>query len=352
MRGAIVIATGGTGGHMFPAVALGDALAGRGHAVTYAVDARGERYLDAGARRFRVDARSPSGSPVRRVLALLRLGASLVVVTVRFLLARPKAVAALGGYASVPAGLAAGLLRVPLVLHEQNAVLGRAHRLLARFAKMLALSFETTLGAPSTLATRCVGNPIRGAFEPAPRAENERLTVLVTGGSQGARIFSDVVPEALQALPPETRRRLRLVQQCRPEDLERVTEAYEGMDLAFEARTFFDDMPARLAAADLVICRSGASSVAELLVVGRPSILVPYPHAADDHQRANAEALAEAGAAIVLTAEAFTGDRLAAELRRLIDTPAGLAAMADAARGLARPDAAARLADLVEEVLA
>ncbi len=352
MRGGVVIATGGTGGHMFPALALGDVLARRGHQVTFAVDPRGVRYLDPERARLEIDATSPSGTLLNRGLGFARLGLALGGVMLRFLAARPKAVAALGGYASVPTGLAAGLLRVPLVLHEQNAVLGRAHRLLTRFAKTLALTFETTKGVPDEIRTVTVGNPVRSAFQPAPLPTGERLELLVTGGSQGAQIFADVVPEALGRLPAALRARLHVTQQCRPEDLERVEAAYRGFGLAFEVRAFFDDMPERLARAGLVICRSGASSVAELLVVGRPAILVPYPYAADDHQRANAEALADTSAAILVDADAFTPQRLAQDVRHLMSEPNELQRMAAAADRLARPDAGERLADVVEEALA
>ncbi|MFW5679351.1 MAG: undecaprenyldiphospho-muramoylpentapeptide beta-N-acetylglucosaminyltransferase [Pseudomonadota bacterium] len=355
MKGAIVIASGGTGGHMFPAIALGDALARRGHRVAYAVDRRGARYLDAGAPRWLVRAGSPSGSPLRRLQGLLLLALGFAASLARFALARPRSVVAFGGYAAVPTGLAAGLLRIPLVLHEQNAVFGRAHRLLVRFARTVALSFEPTAAAPAAgRLTPVVGNPVRAGFAPAPyqRAPDGPLRVLVVGGSQGATAFADVVPAAVAALEPAERDRLDLVQQCRPEDLERVRARYAELGLRAETASFFDDMPERLATADLVVTRAGASAVAEILVVGRPSILVPYAHAADDHQRANARSLAQAGAACLIDPSVFTGETLALTLAHLLRTPDELVAMAEAARRLARPDAAERLADVVEESLA
>ncbi len=351
MRQAVLIAAGGTGGHLYPAIAVGDALRRRGHSIAFAVDRRGARYLPDEAPRIRIDAVSPSGRPLRRLLALARVATTCLSLLIRFGWSRPRAVAAFGSYASVPTGLAAGMLRIPLILHEQNAVLGRAHRLLARYATHLALTFGSTALAPASLATSVVGNPVRTAFAPEPLPEDERLTLFVVGGSQGATILANVVPAALARLDSSLRGRLRVVQQCRIEDLERVETAYREAGLPCEVQSFFDDMPARISAASLVVSRSGASSVAELLAVGRPAILVAYPHAADDHQRANATAVATAGAALAIDPDDFTAGRLAAELTGLLGDPTALGKMADSARELGRPDAAERVADLIEEVM-
>jgi UDP-N-acetylglucosamine--N-acetylmuramyl-(pentapeptide) pyrophosphoryl-undecaprenol N-acetylglucosamine transferase len=271
----------------------------------------------------------------------------------RLVVRRPQAVAAFGGYASVPTGVAAGLLRVPLVLHEQNAVLGRAHRLMLRFAPRVATSFPETRGVPGDVTNAFVGNPVRAAFHGvAADGTGGRFRLFVVGGSQGARAFADVLPAAIGRLPEAIRARLDVVQQCRPEDVERVRRAYADLDVAAELAAFFDDMPARLAAADLVVSRAGASAVAEFLVVGRPALLVPYPYAADDHQRANARALAEAGAAVAVDPDEATAERLGSVLADLASAPERLAAMAAAARRLARPDAAERLAAHVEEMMA
>jgi UDP-N-acetylglucosamine--N-acetylmuramyl-(pentapeptide) pyrophosphoryl-undecaprenol N-acetylglucosamine transferase len=351
MSRAVLIASGGTGGHMFPALALGAALERRGHTVRYAVDRRGARYLGDGATRALVPAASPTGAPLKRLAAMATLALGLVQSLARVALSRPAAVAAFGGYASVPTGVAAGLLRVPLMLHEQNAVLGKAHRLLRRFARRIATSFPETRGAPGGVAS-FVGNPVRHAFHDlTDRRPHEGARLFVVGGSQGARVFSDILPEAVGRLPAEVRAGLAIVQQCRPEDLQRVERAYAELGVTAELAAFFDDVPARLAAADLVVSRAGASAVAEILVVGRASVLVPYPYAADDHQRANARALAEAGAAVAVDPDDATPERLAAALEELIAEPARLERMEAAARGLARPDAAERLADEVEEVM-
>jgi UDP-N-acetylglucosamine--N-acetylmuramyl-(pentapeptide) pyrophosphoryl-undecaprenol N-acetylglucosamine transferase len=346
----ILIAAGGTGGHMFPALALGQALIARGRAVTLITDRRGARYVGQDLPCTVLAAGSPSGGALAKVQGLVQLARGLVGGLVALRRQRPVAAAAFGGYASVPAALAAAAWRVPLLVHEQNAVFGRANRLIARAAQVVALSFDSTADVPEGVSARrlVTGNPTRPGFVvpavPSAAATN-RFRVLVLGGSQGARVFSDVLPAALALLPAELRARLDLAQQCRPEDLERVHGSYAGLGLAVELESFFSDVPARMAAADLVIARSGASTIAELLALARPSLLVPYPHAADDHQTANARALATADAAILLPQPAFTPERLAAELEGLMRSPDRLAAMSRAAAGLARPDAVQRLAE-------
>ena len=347
----ILIAAGGTGGHMFPALALGQALLARGRAVRVITDRRGARYVDGELPCTVVAAGSPSGHPLAKARGLAQLALGAAQSMLALTRGRPVAAATFGGYASVPAALAAAAQRVPLLVHEQNAVFGRANRLVARFAHTLALSFEATAAVPAVAAPRLVtGNPTRPGFAAEiPVADPARFRLLVLGGSQGARVFSDVVPAALALLPEALRGRIELAQQCRPEDLERVRAAYAGQGggLAVELAPFFTDVAARMAAADLVVTRSGASTVAELLALGRPSLLVPYLHAADDHQTANARALVEGGAALVLPQPEFTAERLAQHLERLMRAPVELATMAAGARALARPDAAERLADAV-----
>ncbi len=353
MTRPVVIAAGGTGGHMFPALALARALTGRSQPVILACDARGARYLPQGMAWHEIPAASPSGRPLQRALGIARLGQGLLRALTLLRRERPAAVAAFGGYASVPVGLAAGLLRRPLLVHEQNAVLGRANRLIARRAGLLALSFETTAGARAArrAATRITGNPVRAEVV-ARRGEPYRmparggpLDVLVVGGSQGARVLSEVLPAAIAHLTKAERARIRLTQQCRPEDLERVASAYGALHFAATLASFFDDLPARLARAQLVISRSGASSVAELLVLGRPALLVPYRFAADDHQRANAEAVAAAGAGWMTPEAEIDGLQVAARLRACLDQPSQLEEMARRAHALGRPHAADALAD-------
>ena len=358
MTSPVLVAAGGTGGHMFPALALCRELQRRGREVAVLTDARGARYVGPGLERHIVPAGSPSGPLGQRLRAAASLAKGLVESLTIFRQLRPAAAAAFGGYASVPAALAARLSRVPLLVHEQNAVFGRANRLVARFARVVALSFADTAAVPDLSAgTRrlVTGNPVRPDFAADARAyagsgADDAFRLLVMGGSQGARVFSDVLPAAVALLSPELRGRLRLGQQCRPEDLERARDAYAALGLAPELAPFFADVPARMAQAHLLVTRSGASTVAELLLLGRPSILVPYPHAADDHQRANAERLAGTGAARLVAHADFTPERLAGILAELMVAPDALAAMAGRARALANPDAAAALADAVLEI--
>jgi UDP-N-acetylglucosamine--N-acetylmuramyl-(pentapeptide) pyrophosphoryl-undecaprenol N-acetylglucosamine transferase len=353
----IVLTAGGTGGHMFPAEALAGALAARRYRLALVTDRRGTAYPGALGQieTHRLAVTTLAGTIVQRV----RGGFDLALSTMRArrLLKRlqPAAVIGFGGYPSLPAMFAAAQLGVPTALHEQNAVLGRANRLLARRVSAIATSFPRVSHIPDAAAGRIklTGNPVRPAVLGLrqqgyrPLTSDGRLGILVTGGSQGARVFSDVVPAAVAALPAEQRARLAIVQQCRPEDIEAVRRTYQAAGVAAELKTFFEDLPARLAQAGLVVCRSGASTVAELTVIGRPAVLVPYPYATDDHQRANAAALTAAGAGWLIPNAEFTPAALAARLVNLLADPAPLAAAAAEAHALGRPDAAERLADLV-----
>jgi UDP-N-acetylglucosamine--N-acetylmuramyl-(pentapeptide) pyrophosphoryl-undecaprenol N-acetylglucosamine transferase len=352
MTRRIDLAAGGTGGHMFPAMALAAELEARDITATILCDRRGARYLGSGTAHRLVSAASPAGSPLQRLRGLARLALGGLQATSGLIRQRPDAVASFGGYASVPVALAARLLGIPLMVHEQNAVLGRANRLAVGHAGVLALSFARTSGVPASerRIDLVTGNPVRASVAAHADAAYEvpehggPIRVVVVGGSQGAKVLSDAVPEAIAGLDPTLRRRVELTQQCRPEDQERVRAAYEKIGFAATLAPFFADLPERLARAHLVISRSGASSVAELLVLGRPAVLVPYRHAADDHQRANAEALVEAGAAWMLGEEEMDGDRLGGLLTRLFTTPEDLALAASRARAMAPADAAAALA--------
>ncbi|MDQ4059655.1 MAG: UDP-N-acetylglucosamine--N-acetylmuramyl-(pentapeptide) pyrophosphoryl-undecaprenol N-acetylglucosamine transferase, partial [Pseudomonadota bacterium] len=268
---------------------------------------------------------------------------------------RPRVVIGFGGYPTVPPLLAAALAGMPTAIHEQNAVMGRANRLLAPRVLQIATGFATAQRLGRRLAAKAVhvGNPVRPAVL-AVAGEAYRaleadgpMRLLVFGGSQGARVMSEVVPQALARLDPALRARLRVVQQARSEDLDQVRRLYAGHGIKAELAPFFADLPERLAAAHLVISRAGASTVAELAAVGRPAILVPLPHALDQDQRFNAEALAGVGGAIVRLQDGFTPEWLAAELTGLFSNPGRLSVMAAAARTIGTPDAAERLADLV-----
>jgi UDP-N-acetylglucosamine--N-acetylmuramyl-(pentapeptide) pyrophosphoryl-undecaprenol N-acetylglucosamine transferase len=359
MSQPVVISAGGTGGHMFPALALAAELERRGQAVALICDRRGVRYVPAGRRHHVIAAGSPSGTALQRAKGALALATGIVQSLVLLRRLSPAAIAAFGGYAAVPVGLAAGMLRLPLLVHEQNAVLGRANRLIARRAAQVALSFAATRHAETIAPARrlVTGNPVRpeiasrwGDAYVAPSATGS-VEVLVFGGSQGARALSEALPAAIALLSADQRRRVRLTQQCRPEDLERVGQAYRDLGVEVVLQTFFDDLPARLAKAHLVVSRSGASSLAEILALGRPSILIPYRFAAEDHQRANAAAVADAGAGWVLDEATLTGAALAGLLSRCLEQPDALAAMAARARALGRPDAAQALADAIEPLV-
>ncbi len=361
MTGPILLAAGGTGGHLFPAEALARVLVDRGFAVELATDARALAYsatFPAGAV-HRIPAATPTGgSPLSKALAAVTLARGTLVARGLLARMRPAAVVGFGGYPTVPPMLAAALRGVPTILHEQNAVIGRANALLARRATAVATGFPTLGRASAAVTAKAAhtGNPVRPAVLEAAQvpypalAAGGRLRLLVTGGSQGARVMSDVVPLAVARLDRAARDRILVVQQARGEDEARVRAAYAEIKVQAEVAPFFADLPARIANAHLVVGRAGASTVSELAVIGRPSVLVPFPHALDQDQAANARLLEEAGAARVVAQPAFDPAWLAGELARVLADPAALVASAARARAAGLPDAAERLADLVERV--
>lgn len=358
----IVIAAGGTGGHFFPAEALAVELIARGHRVVLMTDARSgglKSPVFAGREQYVIRGAGLAGrGPWRGIKAIGSMAAG--VVQARGILGRLGAgcVVGFGGYPSVAPILAARMLRhrPVVILQEQNAVLGRANRFLSRRADVLALGFGNTTRVPAGTKTVVSGNPVRPAIAALAQtgyvAATDRIRLLVLGGSLGARVFSDVVPAALAALPEVIRTRITLVQQVRAEDMQRVIAAYAASGIAAELAPFFGDVADRLVAAHLVIARAGASTVAELAVAGRPAILVPLPGAIDDHQSANALALLHAGAARVIPQPAFTPEALTALFTELLADPVGLTGAAVAARTQAKADAASRLADLIESQMA
>jgi UDP-N-acetylglucosamine--N-acetylmuramyl-(pentapeptide) pyrophosphoryl-undecaprenol N-acetylglucosamine transferase len=355
----IVVAAGGTGGHFFPAEALSAEFLSRGHRIVLMTDARSGGLSSptfAGYETYVLPGAGIAGRGAwRGVKAIASMAAG--VVQARGILARIGAgcVVGFGGYPCVAPVLAASLVfrRPAVILHEQNAVLGRANRFLSGRADVLALGFEKTEGIPAGARTEVTGNPVRPAISALGQtsyvAATDRIRLLVLGGSLGARVFSDVVPAALRALPDSLRARIAVVQQTRPEDLARVRAACAADGIEAELSPFFPDVAARLAAAHLVIARAGASTVAELAIAGRPSILVPLPGAIDDHQSANARALAQAGGAWMVPQPRFTPAFLAERLEELLTHPVALVAAAVAVRSQAHAEAAARLADLVEQ---
>jgi UDP-N-acetylglucosamine--N-acetylmuramyl-(pentapeptide) pyrophosphoryl-undecaprenol N-acetylglucosamine transferase len=359
--GRVLVAAGGTGGHLFPAEALAAALRQRGIAVELVTDERAAKHAGA----FAAEAIHVIPSATvrgRDPISLLRtagvLGYGFIKAWLKLPKLRPAVVIGFGGYPTVPPLLAAMMRGIPTVIHEQNAVMGRANRLLAPRARAIATGFAGVLDREPTLAAKAThtGNPVRPAVIAAAKAAyppldaGSRLQLLVFGGSQGARVMADIVPHAVERLEPRLLMRLKIVQQARDEDIARVRDTYARIQVMADVQPFFSDLPARMAASHLVVSRSGASTVAELAAIGRPAILVPLPHALDQDQRANAGVLTAAGGAIRLDQADFTPNRLAAEITALTAEPGRLAAMAVAAKSSGSTDAAERLADLVLRV--
>jgi UDP-N-acetylglucosamine--N-acetylmuramyl-(pentapeptide) pyrophosphoryl-undecaprenol N-acetylglucosamine transferase len=361
-RRLVLVAAGGTGGHLFPAEALAEVLARRGITVHLATDHRAERYGSKfPAREVHIIASETlrGGDPLSLARAAGRLGLGLMQALRLLGRIKPAAIVGFGGYPTIPPVAAGTLRNIPTVIHEQNAVMGRANRLLAGRVTVIATSFADVLEREPKLApkARRTGNPVRAAVIAAAAAPylspdpTSTFRLLVFGGSQGARIMADIVPEALARLDAQLQQRLAVVQQAREEDLARVKQAYADSKIAAEVAPFFADLPVRIAASHLVIARAGASTVAELTAIGRPAILIPLPHALDQDQSANAGVVERAGGAIRLPQQAFTPERLASELSALASASQKLVAMAAAARSQGAPDAAERLADLVGEIM-
>lgn len=357
----IVIAAGGTGGHLFPAEALAVVLRARGAEVTLATDGRVDKIAETfpADRVIEIPSATPSGgSTIAKGFAALKLARG-VMRSLRVLKRpRPSCVVGFGGYPTVPPVFAASMLKIPTLIHEQNGVIGRANRFLLPRVSAIATGFRAVDGIPEAMAgkRRYTGNPIRPAVIAAaaipysPPMAGGKLRLAVFGGSQGARVMSEIVPPALLSLPAEARARLEVDQQARAEDLDAVRAAYAGAGIAASVEPFFRDLPARVANAHLVISRSGASTVAELGAIGRPAILVPLPGALDQDQAANAKTLAAIGAATMVLQPEFTPDHVAAMIAGYLADPAGLTRAAAAAKGAGVTDAADRLADAVLEL--
>jgi UDP-N-acetylglucosamine--N-acetylmuramyl-(pentapeptide) pyrophosphoryl-undecaprenol N-acetylglucosamine transferase len=359
---SIMLAAGGTGGHLFPAFALAQELARRGIIVDLITDLRGDKFgADFPARQvYRVAAATlASTSP----LAVAKTGYTLTRGTAAaFKLlgdVKPQAVVGFGGYPTFPPLLAAKLRRIPSALHEQNAVLGRANRMLAKRVTAIATSFDNVAGIDPALTprVRLTGNPVRDtvidwaqrAYKP-PHAQGP-FNLLVFGGSQGARYFSDTVPAALAALPEAVRRNLFVTQQAREEDVARVELAYQAAGIRVQVAAFFKNLPEEMSKSHVVIGRAGASTIAELTVMGRPALLIPLPHAVDNDQLLNARRLEAAEAAWCLEQKTLTVDLLTAAVLQVFSDPALLVRVAANAKQLGRPDAVVRLADLVEGLI-
>ena len=354
----VVIAAGGTGGHMFPARAFADELRARGWQTALISDSRGLRYAAEFPADWKeeIEAASPNfRKPWTVPGAALKINAGISKASRLLKQHRPALVAGFGGYPAFPALAAARRRGVPIIIHEQNAVLGRVNRQFAKHAKLVASGFPRLDVLPAGSAHIAVGNPVRApilaaAARPYPDASGQ-LVLFITGGSQGSRIIGETVPLAIvNHLPPPLLSRIKVVQQVREEQVESVRSIYRNMKVDCELAPFFSDMPDRLANAHLVIARSGAGTVSELAAVGRPSILIPLAIAMDDHQAANAEALMDAGAADMLLEANATPKLLGALIAARLSDPVDLKARAAAAKSAAKPDAARDLADLAERI--
>ncbi len=357
----IILAAGGTGGHIFPAEALAEALQKRGERVVLVTDQRFANFQSGVLSQIEVrtiHAGTASGAWHKKMLgaAGILLGMAQARSVLRQL--KPKAVIGFGGYPSFPTVFAAAGMGIPSLVHEQNSVMGRANRLLAGRVSCIATSFPNTqmLAKKDEEKVVLTGNPVRAGIRalrdvPYPMATQDgKMHILVTGGSQGASVLSQVVPEAIALLPASLRARVRIDQQCREADIEATRTRYAELNVNADLATFFVDVPARLAASHLVIARSGASTVSELSVAGRPAILIPYPQSMDNHQYYNATALEDIGGGWVISQEGFTPQALAARLESFLNAPELLTKAAENARNLGAPDAAEKLADLVERV--
>ena len=359
----IALVAGGTGGHVFPALAVAEALQRDGFDTLMLTDRRGARLMPASGH-----ITLPAGSPfqrglLRRMRAIGALAAGTIAALAIMIRRRPRVMIGFGGYPAFAPLLAARLLGTPSLLHEQNAFLGRANRLLARWTGNLAISWNGTANVPPAVTARTLGMPVRAAFFDSPalsdkalsdkavsdRADN-RLALTVVGGSLGASIFADIVPDAISRLDAPLRRRLTVTQQCRAKQQIALRARYADMDVNADIRPFFDDMPVILANSHLVISRAGASSVAELAAAGRPALLVPFAGAMDDHQTMNANQLASVGGGHCVAETDLTADKLAAHLSAMLQDPARLATMGKAARSLAAASAAADIADWAIEL--
>ena len=352
----IVLSAGGTGGHLFPAQALAGELVRRGRDIVVMTDARFANYATAFPH---ARIQTVPSSPLNAVSAPFKIAAGIAIAFAKLLKLKPAAVIGFGGYPSVPVMLAANLARLPTAIIEQNAVVGRANRLVMNKVKLVAAAFPIARFAPTDRSKVVLtGNPLRPEVEVlwgtpynVPEAGGP-LRLLVFGGSQGARAFSEIVPAALTSLPHDMKMRLSVVQQCRPEDSESVREIYRNAEIRADLQSFFSDLPKRMAETHLVIARSGAGTVAELMAIGRPAILVPLPGALDDNQTPNADILAKAEAGWRVPQANLSPDFLAQMLVKIFAEPLALARRAAAAHAMATPHAAEKLADMVESLLA
>ena len=354
----LVIAAGGTGGHMFPAQALAEEMITRGWKVVLSTDPRGRRYAGGFPAAVRVVQTASStfarGGIAAKLLVPLRILGGVLAAVFAMIRQRPALVIGFGGYPTIPALSAAWILRIPRAIHEQNGVLGQVNRKFATRVQVLACgTWPTEL--PQGVTGEHIGNPVRAAVLERAGADyippgDYPMSLLAIGGSQAARVISDVLPAALASLPADLRAHIRIAHQARPEDMDRVAQAYEAAGIRAEVEPFFADIPRRMAEAQLIISRAGASSIADISVIGRPAILIPYAAATGDHQTANAQGLVESGGAVLLDESAASPQTLADEIERVLSDPRAAQKMAAASLATSRPNAASDLADLAEKL--
>lgn len=359
MSRLLVIAAGGTGGHMFPAQALAEVMLEKGWRVKLSTDARGARYVGGFPEAVEIEqiksATFARGGIVGKITAPFKLLAGVMAARAKFRKDRPDVVVGFGGYPSFPAITAAWLMKLPRMIHEQNGVLGRVNQLFASRVDAVACGTWPT-ALPEGVEGIHTGNPVRASILDRAGASyivpgDYPMSLVVIGGSQGARILSEVVPSAVALLPADIRANLRVAHQARVEDTELVEAVYRNSGIDAEVAPFFDDIPRRFSEAQLVISRSGASSVADLSVIGRPSILVPYAAATADHQTANARGLVEANGAVLIPEAEFKPQSLSEQIAMILSTPSAALHMSQGALSVGRPDATEALVDLVENLV-
>ena len=357
LKGTIVITTGGTGGHMFPAAGFARELVRNGYAISVITDSRGSRFKDAFSSKFFyvISASSPRGGILKLLTGVTSLCVGFFQSFIIIRRQKTKAIVSFGGYAATPAVFAGFLLRVPVIMHEQNAVLGKANRSFARFAKAIALSFRNTKYAPTKKRTEFTGIPIREEILPFARSVYPELSasspfnILILGGSQGSALLSRVIPQALISLPKELRIRLNIVEQCRKEDVEEVRKMYSDSGLKAEVSDFFGDVEKRIQFSHLVIGRAGASTIAEVNLIGRPMVLIPLGIAKDGDQLCNASVVRDSGAGWIMEEGEFSAENLNKIIIYLMENPVFLKEVAHNSAEMGIPDAHERLLRLVLE---
>lgn len=347
-----ILSSGGTGGHVFPAISLAEELHKRGHRVVMVTDQRGEFFQDFPHfdKVYTLDIKRKNGL-IKLASVTLALWSALRIVSTE----KPAAIIGFGGYPSIPAVLAGQLKRCITVIHEQNAILGRTNKFLCRFATKLAVAFPFTRHIPKNKTPVIVGNPVRSAIIEASKTPysppTDTFRLLVIGGSQGASVFSKVLPKAIALLSDELRNRLELVQQCRPELLTQTTEAYNKIGINFVVQPFFDDIPTLIANAHLIISRAGAMTISEVSIIGRPTLFVPLPSAMDDHQTENARLIQQEGGGWIIPENQLSPDSLARLLEKIMNMPNDLMRRSQKIRRVMRENAAQKLADVVENLV-